>query len=139
MVITARAGRPNVMTMSWHMMIDFAPPILACVISDQDYTFEILKKTKECVISIPTVELAKKVVTCGNTSGRTVDKLKKFGLAQSAAAHVRAPLIDECYVNLECKVIDSKLVTLYNLFIQGRENQRCEPWKARSAEASSPR
>lgn len=117
MVTTARGGRANVMTMSWHMMIDFEPPILACVISNRDYTFEILKKTKECVINIPTVELAKQVVACGNTSGRNVDKFKKFGLTPSAAAYVRAPLIDECYANLECKVIDTKLVTQYNLFI----------------------
>jgi flavin reductase (DIM6/NTAB) family NADH-FMN oxidoreductase RutF len=117
LVSTASGGRANVMTLSWHMMIDFEPPILACVISNRDYTFEILKKTKECVINIPTVELAKKVVACGNTSGRNVDKFKKFGLTPSAAACVQAPLIDECYANLECKVIDTKLVTQYNIFI----------------------
>lgn len=117
MVTTASGGRANVMTMSWHMMIDFEPPILACVISNRDYTFNILKKTKECVINIPTVELAKKVVACGNTSGRNVDKFKKFGLTPSAAAYVHAPLIDECYANLECRVIDMKLATQYNIFI----------------------
>jgi flavin reductase (DIM6/NTAB) family NADH-FMN oxidoreductase RutF len=117
MVTTASGGRANVMTMSWHMMIDFEPPILACVISNRNYTFNILKKTKECVINIPTVELAKKVVACGNTSGRNVDKFKKFGLTPSTAAYVQAPLIDECYANLECRVIDMKLVIQYNIFI----------------------
>jgi flavin reductase (DIM6/NTAB) family NADH-FMN oxidoreductase RutF len=117
MVTTASGERANVMTMSWHMMIDFEPPILACVISNRNYTFNILKKTKECVINIPTMELAKKVVACGNTSGRNVDKFKKFGLTPSAAAYVQAPLIDECYANLECRVIDMKLVTQYNIFI----------------------
>lgn len=117
MVTTASGGRANVMTMSWHMMIDFEPPILACVISNRDYTFNILKRTKECVINIPTVELAKKVVACGNISGRNVDKFKKFDLTPSAAAYVQAPLIKECYANLECRVIDTKLVTQYNIFI----------------------
>jgi flavin reductase (DIM6/NTAB) family NADH-FMN oxidoreductase RutF len=117
LVTTASGGRPNIMTMSWHMMVDFEPPILACVISNRDYTFGILKKTKECVINIPTVELAKKVVACGNTSGRSVDKFKKFSLTPSAAACVHPPLIDECYVNLECRVIDTKLATQYNIFI----------------------
>ena len=117
LVSTMGVGRANIMTMSWHMMIDFEPPILACVISNRDYTFGIVKKTKECVINIPTVELAKKVVACGNTSGRTVDKFKKFGLTPSKAVHVRAPLIDECYANLECKVIDTKLVNKYGIFI----------------------
>lgn len=60
LVSTMSGKQANIMTMSWHMMIDFEPPILACVISNRDYTFGIVKKTKECVINIPTVELAKK-------------------------------------------------------------------------------
>ncbi len=117
MVTTANGARANVMTLSWHMMIDFEPPLLACVISNGDYTFEILKKTKECVIAIPTVELAEKVVACGNASGRKVDKFQKFGLTPSAAKRVRAPLIKECYANLECRVTDTRLVNQYNIFI----------------------
>jgi flavin reductase (DIM6/NTAB) family NADH-FMN oxidoreductase RutF len=117
LVSTMSGERPNVMTMSWHMMVDFEPPIIACVMSNRDYSFAALKKTRECVINIPTVKLAKKVVACGNASGRDIDKFKKFGLTPSAAACVRAPLIDECYANLECKVIDTKLATKYNIFI----------------------
>jgi flavin reductase (DIM6/NTAB) family NADH-FMN oxidoreductase RutF len=121
LVSTMNGGRANIMTMSWHMMVDFEPPVVACVVSNRDYSFEALKKTKECVINIPTVELAKKVVACGNTSGRdlgpNMDKFKKFGLTASAASSVRPPLIDECYANLECKVIDTKLVTQYGIFI----------------------
>ena len=78
MVTSARGGRANVMTMSWHMMIDFEPPIIACVISNRDYTFGIVKQTKECVINIPTVNLARKVVGCGNTSGRDVGQIQEI-------------------------------------------------------------
>jgi len=117
LVSTMSDGRANIMTMSWHMMVDFEPPIIACVMSNRDYSFEALKKTRECVINVPTVELAKKVVGCGNTSGRDVDKFKKFGLTASVASSVSPPLIDECYASLECKVIDTKLVTQYGIFI----------------------
>ena len=117
MVTTSCKGRPNVMTMSWHMMIDFEPPILGCVISDQNYTFNILKQTKECVINIPTVELAAKVVKVGNVSGRKIDKFEKFHLSHEAASQVQAPLLSECYANLECKVIDMKMAAKYNIFI----------------------
>ena len=117
MVTTARKGQPNIMTMSWHTMMDFEPPIIGCIISNRDYTFDTLKASKECVINIPTVELAKKVVGVGNTSGRTIDKFKKFNLTPVAASHVSAPLISECYANLECKVIDMKLANKYNFFI----------------------
>jgi flavin reductase (DIM6/NTAB) family NADH-FMN oxidoreductase RutF len=117
MVTTSMKGKPNVMTMTWQMMIDFEPPIFACVISDQNYTFNILKKTKECVINIPTVELAAKAVKVGNISGSKIDKFKKFHLSQEAASLVQAPLLTECFANLECKVIDMKMAKKYNIFI----------------------
>ena len=117
MVTTAGKERPNIMTLSWHTMIDFEPPIVGCVISNRNYSFDILKATKECVINIPTVELAEKVVGCGNTSGRETDKFEAFGLTPAAASCVKAPLIDECYANLECRVVDGKMVAKYNFFI----------------------
>ncbi|HET6515156.1 MAG TPA: flavin reductase family protein [Thermodesulfovibrionales bacterium] len=117
MVTTVRKGRPNIMTMSWHTMMEFEPPIVGCVISNRNYTFDILKATKECVINIPTRALAEKVVQCGNTSGRTVDKFRAFGLTPKPAFRVAAPLIDECYANLECRVIDARMVEKYSFFI----------------------
>lgn len=117
LLTTTGTRRPNVMTMSWHMMIDFEPPLVGCVVSNRDYTFEILKKTKQCVINIPAVEMARQVTQCGNTTGRNVDKFKKFGLTASAASEVNAPLIDECFANFECVVIDTKFVNKYNIFV----------------------
>ena len=117
MVTTARNGKPNIMTMSWHTMIEFEPPLVGCVISNLNYSFGLLKATKECVINIPTVEIAEKVVGCGNTSGTTVDKFKKFGLTPKPASQVGAPLIEECYANLECRVVDTKMVAEYCFFI----------------------
>ena len=117
LVTTARDGRPNIMTMSWHTMIDFEPPIVGCVISDRSYSFGLLKATKECVINIPTVELAKQVIGCGNCSGRTVDKFATFHLTPAPASQVGPPLIAECYANLECKVLDTSMTDRYCLFI----------------------
>jgi flavin reductase (DIM6/NTAB) family NADH-FMN oxidoreductase RutF len=117
LVTTAHAGRANIMTLSWHTMMEFEPPIVGCVVSNRNYSFEILKATGECVINIPTVELAEKVVGCGNASGRRVDKFKTFGFTPVAAAVVKAPLIAECHANLECKVIDRRLVAQYNFFV----------------------
>jgi flavin reductase (DIM6/NTAB) family NADH-FMN oxidoreductase RutF len=102
LVTTIRKGRANIMTMSWHTMMEFEPPIVGCVISNRNHTFGILKATRECVINIPTVELAAKAVGCGNTSGQRVDKFR---------------VIAECYANLECKVVDTRMVTKYNFFV----------------------
>ncbi len=117
LVSTALAGRSNVMPMSWHTMMEFVPPLVGCVISDQNYTFDVLRATGECAINVPTVESAKKVVACGNASGRHVDKFKTLGLTPVTASVVKAPLIAECYACLECKVVDRKLVAKYNFFI----------------------
>lgn len=117
LLTTARKGRANVMTMSWHTMMEFEPPLVGCVVSNRNFTFNILKITKECVINIPTVELAVEVVGCGNTSGRKVDKFRAFGLNAAPASQVEAPLIAECYANLECRVVDARMVAKYNFFI----------------------
>ena len=117
MVTTVRGKRPNIMTMSWHTMLEFEPPLIGCVISNRNYSFRLLKATKECVINIPTVEIAESVVGCGNTSGANIDKFKEFCLTPKPAARVSAPLIEECFANLECRVTDTKMVAKYCLFV----------------------
>jgi flavin reductase (DIM6/NTAB) family NADH-FMN oxidoreductase RutF len=111
------AARANVMTMSWHMMVEFEPPLIACVVSSAGHSFAALKESRECVIAIPARPLAPKVVKVGNTSGRDIDKFETFGLTPLPATKVRAPLIAECFANLECRVSDARLVKSYNLFI----------------------
>lgn len=117
LVTTAHKGRANVMTQSWHTMMEFEPPLVGCVISGRNFSFAALRKTKECVISIPTVELAKQVAGIGNCSGDRVDKFKKFKLTPQPASTVVAPLIAECYANLECRVVDTRMVNKYNFFV----------------------
>ena len=117
LLATARKGRANVMTMSWHMMIEFEPPQLACVVSNANYSFAALRGTGECVIAVPARKLAAKVVKVGNSSGRDLDKFAAFGLGKLPAARVKPPLIADCFANLECKVTDRRFVNKYNLFI----------------------
>ena len=114
---TVRKGRANVMAMSWHTMMEFEPPLIGRVISNRGFTYGTLKATRECVINIPTVELAAQVVGCGNHSGRDANKFEMFHLTAAPASEVAAPLIEECYANLECRVADTKLVSRYGFFI----------------------
>jgi flavin reductase (DIM6/NTAB) family NADH-FMN oxidoreductase RutF len=117
LLTTARKGRANVMTMSWHMMVEFEPPLVACIVSNANYSFEALRATKECVVAVPAVKLAVKAVKVGNCSGRDIDKFAAFGLTPAPAQRVAPPLVIECFANLECKVVDSRLVNSHNLFI----------------------
>ncbi len=113
----ARGDRANVMTMSWLMPMEFEPPLVACVVGGQSLSFANLRATGECVIAIPALDLARRMVAVGNCSGRTIDKFKKFGLTPLAAKRVAPPLIAECFANLECKVVDTAFVKKYNLFV----------------------
>jgi len=117
LVTTAHKGRANIMTLSWLTMMDFEPPLVGMVMSNRNYSFAALKATKQCVINIPTVELAAKVVGVGNSSGRRIDKFAAFGLTPRPARLVEPPLIAECYASLECRVADTRLVNRYNFFI----------------------
>jgi flavin reductase (DIM6/NTAB) family NADH-FMN oxidoreductase RutF len=117
LLTTAHKGRANVMAMSWHTMMEFEPPLVGCVVSGRDFSFAALKATRQCVLNIPTADIADKVIGCGNSSGRRVDKFKSFGLTPMPAATVDAPLIAECYANLECRVVDTRLLNRYNFFV----------------------
>lgn len=117
LLTTAGESQPNIMAMSWYSMLEFEPPLIGCVVSNRNYSFEILKAAKDCVINIPTVEIARKVVQCGNSTGATINKFTEFGLTPKPAKQVSAPLIDECYASLECKVSDTSMVKKYSLFV----------------------
>jgi len=117
LLTTAQKECPNVMAMSWHMMMEFNPPLIGCIVSRANHSFAALSKTRECVIAIPTVELASQVVKIGNMTGSEVNKFEALGLASKPAAKVAAPLLTDCYANLECKVTDTTFVRKYNLFV----------------------
>jgi flavin reductase (DIM6/NTAB) family NADH-FMN oxidoreductase RutF len=117
LLTTARKGKANIMALSWHMMMEFEPPLVGCIVSNRHLSFDMLKATRECVLNIPTVDLAKQMVGCGNTSGRRVDKFMRFGLTPEPGSVVRAPLIAQCYANLECRVADTRMVNRYGLFV----------------------
>lgn len=117
LVTTAQNGRANIMTMTYHMMISHQPPLLAASIGPWDYSFKALRATRECVIAIPTVDLASETVEIGNCSGQDIDKFTTFGLTPLPAKKVAPPLVAQCLANIECRVADARLVRKYNLFI----------------------
>jgi flavin reductase (DIM6/NTAB) family NADH-FMN oxidoreductase RutF len=117
LLTTAWRGESNVMPMSWHSMLEFEPPLIGCVVSDRNRSFALLKASRECVINIPTSEIARQTVGCGNCSGAEVDKFARFRLTRRAASRVGAPLIDECFASLECRVADTGMVRKYSMFV----------------------
>ncbi len=117
LVTTAQRGRPNVMTLAWHTMMEFEPPLVGVIMSDRNFSFAALRATKECVLNLPTADLAKQVVGCGSVSGRRVDKFARFGLTAEPASKVAPPLVAECFAGLECRVVDTRFVEKYGFFV----------------------
>jgi flavin reductase (DIM6/NTAB) family NADH-FMN oxidoreductase RutF len=114
LITTADGKKQNVMTISWTMVMDFTPRF-AVLTGAWNYSCRALAKNKECVIAVPSADMAKKVVQIGCCSGADTDKFKKFNLTPLPAKRVKAPLIKECIANIECRVVDH--VKKHNIFI----------------------
>lgn len=117
LVTTFHKGRANIMTIGFHMMVQHDPPLIGCIIGPWDYSYKALRATGECVLAVPGVDLAPKVVDIGNCSGDEVDKFKAFRLTQVPGKKVKAPLVNECLANIECRVKDTSLAGKYSLFV----------------------
>ncbi|MBI5790647.1 MAG: flavin reductase family protein [Rhodocyclales bacterium] len=114
LVTTHDGKRDNIMTISWTMVVDFTP-VFAITTGAWNHSFAALRKNRECVIAVPTVNLLDKVVGIGTCSGADTDKFARFKLTPVPASLVRPPLIRECLANIECKVID--IVRKHNIVV----------------------
>lgn len=99
-----RDGRPNIITLAWVGTVCTNPPMVSISVRLERYSYPILKETGEFVINLTTKELAFATDYCGVKSGRDVDKFKEMGLTPIPASEVKAPMIKESPVNIECKV-----------------------------------
>jgi flavin reductase (DIM6/NTAB) family NADH-FMN oxidoreductase RutF len=117
LISSAHAGERNIMTLGWHMMLGFEPAMVGCFIWDQNHSFELIRRSRECVINLPTYEMIDAVIGIGNIHAPGVDKFEKFELTPAPASKVKAPLIAECYANFECRLIDTSLINKYSLFV----------------------
>ncbi len=114
---SAHEGKLNVMTAGWHMIMGQEPSLVGCFVWDRNHSYEMIRKSKECVINLPTVAMASTVVRIGNCSGRDVDKFAELGLTAVFGEHVSAPRIAECHASFDCRLVDTSLIRKYSLFV----------------------
>ena len=105
LVATNDGHKDNVMTLTWTMVLDFCAGF-AITTGPWNHSYAALKKTRECVIALPPIDMIDTAVGIGTCSGRDVDKFEKFGLTRLKARHVQAPLIQQCVANIECQVVE---------------------------------
>ena len=112
-----RDGKPNIITIAWAGTICTNPPMVSISVRPERYSYPILKETGDFVINLTTKELAYATDYCGIKSGRDVDKFREMGLTPLQGEQVKAPLIGESPVNIECRVRQIMPLGSHDMFI----------------------
>jgi flavin reductase (DIM6/NTAB) family NADH-FMN oxidoreductase RutF len=118
-LITCGGGevKPNIITISWAANLCSQPPMVGIGVRPGRYSYNLIKEGGEFVVNIPRPEMVEVCDRCGTVSGRDVDKFAEFGLTPLPASQVKAPLIAECPVNVECQVRQMLPLGSHHLFI----------------------
>lgn len=107
----------NIITIAWTGIICSDPPMVSISVRPHRHSSNIIKESGEFVINVPTEDMLEKTDRCGTTSGRYHDKFDEIGLTPMEASKVKAPLIEECPVNLECVVQEVKELGAHDVFL----------------------
>lgn len=116
--VGTKDGRTNIITIAWTGTICTKPAMLYISVRPERYSYDMLKESGEFVLNLTTEALAKATDYCGVRSGKDVDKWKETGLTKGRANELSyAPIIEECPVNIECKVVEVKELGSHHMFI----------------------
>jgi flavin reductase (DIM6/NTAB) family NADH-FMN oxidoreductase RutF len=114
LVTTHDGQKDNVMTITWTMVLGFSAEF-GITTGPWNHSYAALRDTRECVISIPAVDLIDAAIGVGTCSGADTNKFEKFSFTRVRAKHVQAPLIAECLANIECRVVD--IIDRHNIVV----------------------
>ena len=117
MVSCGDMDNSNIITIAWTGIINSNPPKTYVSIRPSRHSFEIIKNTREFVINLTPSSLVKEADYCGIYTGKKVDKFEKCKFTKLKASTVGCPLIEECPMNLECKVTDIVELGSHFMFI----------------------
>ncbi len=95
----------NIIAIGLVHVFSFTPPMIGIGVHPRRYSHQLLKEIKDFGVNIPPIDLAEKVDICGSVSGKNLDKFKEAGLTQMKPKMIRSVLIEECPVNMECRVV----------------------------------
>ena len=109
--------KANITTIAWTGTLNSEPPLLYVSIRPGRFSYSIIKETGEFVVNIPDEKLVFETDYCGTNSGKNVDKFEEMKLTKELAQVVKAPLIKECPINIECKVKEIKSLGSHDIFI----------------------
>ena len=108
---------PNIITISWIGIVNSRPPMLSISVRPGRFSHAILKRAGDFVVNLTSEKDLAAVAFCGSRSGREIDKFIELGLTPVPGKKVKSPMIKECFINLECRVRESKLLGSHEMFI----------------------
>lgn len=115
--VAGGALEDNLMTAAWVNVACMEPPMLSVAVHRSRYTHSLIEEGGEFTVNLPGEGLLEAVEVCGNVSGREGDKFARANLTREAATRVRAPLVAECPVNMECAVREKLALGSHTLFV----------------------
>ena len=115
--VSDKHGNDNIITVAWCGTVCTNPPMAYISVRPERFSYDMIKETGEFVINLTTEDLAFATDYCGVTSGRDVDKFEKCGLHKVNADEVKPPLIEECPVNIECRVREAHEYGSHTMFV----------------------
>lgn len=118
-LVTSRnkEGKNNVFTVGWTGTINTKPPMLYISVRPERLSYEYIKESMDFVVNLPSSNLVKAVDYCGVRSGKRYDKISEMGFTLKESDHVSAPYIEECPINIECKVTNIIPLGTHDMFI----------------------
>ena len=115
--VSDKDGKNNIITVAWAGTICTNPPMVSISVRPERYSYHMIDETGEFVINLTNEDLAKASDYCGVRSGRDVDKFKEMHLTLDEAQYVKAPLIKESPVNIECRVVKKEELGSHHMFL----------------------
>ena len=97
-------GKSNLITLAWTTPVSVEPPMVAIAVAPGRFSHGLIDRSREFVLNVPGPRLLPAVWYCGTVSGRNADKFKGAGLTEADAKAVDAPLVQECFAHVECRV-----------------------------------
>jgi flavin reductase (DIM6/NTAB) family NADH-FMN oxidoreductase RutF len=116
-LVTCGSEKPNIITIAWAGTVCSDPPTISIAVRPDRYSYSLIEQEGEFVVNIPGEDLLAVADICGHVSGRDVDKFATNGLTPEPASEVKTPLIAECPVNMECKVVQKVSLGVHNAFL----------------------
>lgn len=116
LIVTGNSDKANIVTIAWVSLLTSSPPMLGISVGSKGYSGNEIIQNKHFTVNIASVDMMNEADFCGITSGKDTDKFAKTGFTPLPSNHIPSPIIKECPINIECKLIKHQIFGTTNHF-----------------------